>query len=679
VPAVNSSSVANDLDADADLHEYSLDHPGQSAMAHHPHQANGITFPLDAFHMDHDPIITSAGPFQQNFNFSPSTSPMVTHGTFSHMYSHASMHPASLPTGEYYSPPGSAYHSAASTPHPMKETGDGFFAGSMGHPRAHEFRPAPPLGMVNHIGPPFAYNASGTSAFPAASISTDPGAALTSTNAFGHIDPAQVFQGEQPSIHENMFSFGADSDGEDEEGAAFADRNLPIGSEYGHALEESGFDATSSGLQWDASMPGQFSTQAARYPGGPPRKQVTIGGTTTDYVDSTGEWESSGLGRSRSQMLGQGSDRRQSKVSRTSSTPGLVARANPFDPSNLANVSNPNSPNDRMGHASGFSSVSASRPSSPPPPGSRSDSTTNLQGAAGNPGEGGAPTTCTNCFTQTTPLWRRNPEGQPLCNACGLFLKLHGVVRPLSLKTDVIKKRNRGSGASLPVGGTSTRSGKKGSATNVSVTTSGTATRKNSTLAVSASANAAVSAQVTTPPAQNRAGSINDSDSPISGPASGVNTAGSTPNSYHGSAGSSGGAVGGKGVVPIAAAPAKNTPGPGAASMPRAIAMASKRQRRHSKSANTAETTATSSVMDIDSPENSTGSNEAARSLSSTGGFTAMSTAGNLGLANGFGMTQRPMVGGGIMGMGGGPSGGMITPGGASTGPQEWEWLTMSL
>lgn len=56
----------------------------------------------------------------------------------------------------------------------------------------------------------------------------------------------------------------------------------------------------------------------------------------------------------------------------------------------------------------------------------------------------GQPTTCTNCLTQTTPLWRRDPDGLPLCNACGLFLKLHGVVRPLSLKTDVIKKRNRG-------------------------------------------------------------------------------------------------------------------------------------------------------------------------------------------------------------------------------------------
>ncbi|KAF2501739.1 hypothetical protein BU16DRAFT_613580 [Lophium mytilinum] len=67
------------------------------------------------------------------------------------------------------------------------------------------------------------------------------------------------------------------------------------------------------------------------------------------------------------------------------------------------------------------------------------------------------PTTCTNCFTQITPLWRQNAEGRPLCNACGLFLKLHGVVRPLSLKTDVIKKRNRGSGNTVPVGTASSR------------------------------------------------------------------------------------------------------------------------------------------------------------------------------------------------------------------------------
>lgn len=50
---------------------------------------------------------------------------------------------------------------------------------------------------------------------------------------------------------------------------------------------------------------------------------------------------------------------------------------------------------------------------------------------------------CCNCSTSTTPLWRRDEVGSVLCNACGLFLKLHGRPRPISLKTDVIKSRNR--------------------------------------------------------------------------------------------------------------------------------------------------------------------------------------------------------------------------------------------
>ncbi|KAJ3989133.1 hypothetical protein F5890DRAFT_135815 [Lentinula detonsa] len=64
------------------------------------------------------------------------------------------------------------------------------------------------------------------------------------------------------------------------------------------------------------------------------------------------------------------------------------------------------------------------------------------KGTKSNGEDGDNPTLCTNCRTTNTPLWRRDPEG----NACGLFYKLHGVVRPLSLKTDVIKKRNRASG-----------------------------------------------------------------------------------------------------------------------------------------------------------------------------------------------------------------------------------------
>lgn len=51
-------------------------------------------------------------------------------------------------------------------------------------------------------------------------------------------------------------------------------------------------------------------------------------------------------------------------------------------------------------------------------------------------------TKCFNCETVKTPLWRKDPEGNTLCNACGLFQKLHGTTRPLSLKSDVIKKRN---------------------------------------------------------------------------------------------------------------------------------------------------------------------------------------------------------------------------------------------
>ncbi|OLY81403.1 Suppressor of ferric uptake 1 [Smittium mucronatum] len=50
---------------------------------------------------------------------------------------------------------------------------------------------------------------------------------------------------------------------------------------------------------------------------------------------------------------------------------------------------------------------------------------------------------CYNCKTDYTPLWRRDDFGNVICNACGLYYKLHKQHRPVSMKKNVIKRRNR--------------------------------------------------------------------------------------------------------------------------------------------------------------------------------------------------------------------------------------------
>lgn len=627
VPAVGSITIPNDPDPDAGLADYTLDqtapHPSFSLLTTHPQ----IPLALDTFDMNDDPILSSAGPFQPNFTFSPAGSPLVANGPFS-MYNSTPMG-SSLNSADYYSPPGSAYPSTASTPQPMHESDQIYFNHNVmdlrHHRPLHGYGSSRPSNLSASMRPQYIYNPNNEPIFSAVASTGPP----STFNAPGysvhqHVNPSQVLQVEYPAARspgrivsrpENVFSFGADSDNEDDEGTTFADRTMPMYTDYS-PMEDPSLDIH-AGLQWDANLTGQFSTTAARYPGGPPRKQVTIGGT--EMVSSPQDWGQGGsLGRTHgsaasvSDLRNRGNDPKRQKIPRISSTPNAVQ----LEQQNMQQrpQSSPNSP-----PQSGLSSVAPSRPGSP--------------GGSKN-GDNGIPTTCTNCFTQTTPLWRRNPEGHPLCNACGLFLKLHGVVRPLSLKTDIIKKRNRGSGNSIPIGTASTRSSKK-------------ASRKNSIQQT----------PVTTPPSA-KAHSGNDSESPQSGQGSvngGGSTAGSTPTTY-------GSANVKSGVVPIAAAPPKQPAPVLVASAPTrpTVSVAPKRQRRQSKAGLGGGTNRETEMGDADDT-----SGKAPATRRRDGATHHAPVAPTPTATHGAGGTT-------------GASQPSALVGGAS-GPQEWEWLTMSL
>ncbi|PWY83543.1 nitrogen regulatory protein area [Aspergillus heteromorphus CBS 117.55] len=532
VPPVSNAMLAHDPDLSGGVPDYTLDASSSAFAAlhhnhhpsHHNHTSPGVPFGLDTYGLSEDPILTSAGPYQTQFTFSPTDSPMTSGNPFANLYAHTPV-ASSLNSTDFFSPPPSGYQSTASTPQPAYDGEHSMFF-DMPSVDTRTQRRVPNYvtqrsNLSASLQPRYMFNQSQDQSHHGGHASSmhSPGYPIPQPQ---HVDPTQVLGPGDFSTgasHAAMFSFGADSDNEDEDGNQFSDRaGLPMPTDLDDAADLNG------GMQWDAQFPGSFHSLpgfSAQH-----RKHVTIG--SADMMDTPSEWNQNGsLGRTHgsaasvSEVRNREQDPRRQKIARTASTPNAPQLLR--QSMNGGTHTSPNTPPE-----SGLNSAVPSRPASPG--GSKS-------------GESSGPTTCTNCFTQTTPLWRRNPEGQPLCNACGLFLKLHGVVRPLSLKTDVIKKRNRSSANSLAVG--TSRSSKKSA-------------RKNSVQ----------QATVTTPTSSRAQSGTASSESPPAMPVGGGSSSSRAA-----------------GVVPIAAAPPKSSPA--STSSPGqtrgSVQMAPKRQRRLEK------------------------------------------------------------------------------------------------
>lgn len=337
---------------------------------------------------------------------------------------------------DYHSPPDSlsAYQSTVSTPHPVTESERAYFALQtaphvQGHSSFSNMRQFHQMRQPHTFAQTRSQSRFGGQGQGSNSQAFPPGPFA----AAGHVNPSHVLHAGGPAIqahaqNNNSMFFMGDSDNEEEDVAAFANSTMDVIGDIPGIADPS---LMQSGISWDNGNTGRFS-QTHNYP------DVTHGNARSSHpLPNSQSWtrvqqpfsnfEGASPG-SIGDIRQQSNDPRRQKIPRTVSTPNTAGLGHPQELR-----SGPQSSTDSPAE-SPYSGADSSRPGSP----------------GGTKQGDSAPTTCTNCFTQTTPLWRRNPEGQPLCNACGLFLKLHGVVRPLSLKTDVIKKRNRGTGNPVP-------------------------------------------------------------------------------------------------------------------------------------------------------------------------------------------------------------------------------------
>lgn len=620
IPPALDSSMANYPTSEAALHNYSLDSlnkaTGFQPNSHHQPRS----YHLDNFELENDVIINSAGPVQHQFSFSPIDSPLMPNGLYSSMYNNGGYGTA-IGSADYHSLPvsGSAFPSSVSTPQPFTDGEQPYVTNSLNiqqpRPMLHFGQSPINTSMSNSMPPAFLFTGNPEQNFSDSSAGfTLPFSQSALFDMNGHVNPSQVLHSEDSSIqmdrHDNMFTLPNDSDNEDEEVAAFAERSLGMLTGLS-PMHDSSMDLGHS-MPWETNLSNHFNATSARYPGGPPGKRVTIG--STEMFPPSQAWNPGGtLGRSHgsaasvSELRTRGIDPRRQKIPRTISTPNAAGL---IYPPHLMHgpLSSSNSPPDTTG--TGFGTAASSRPTSP------------LGARLGD--QGGPPTTCTNCFTQTTPLWRRNPDGQPLCNACGLFLKLHGVVRPLSLKTDVIKKRNRGSGNPI----ISARSTKKASLKNSLAQPIGSISIPEDRASAPASESPGSTTGLTMSP-----------HTPTSG-------TGITPNTLKGS------------VVPIAPGPPKPTiTMPDSTPLPSRTGGINSASKRHKKRA----AAIVSAIQDV-----------VMENASDTSGTRKGPTQPFSGVS--AGVAKRGLAGSGI------PA---VSPGSSSTGPPQgtpdWEWLTMSL
>lgn len=58
-------------------------------------------------------------------------------------------------------------------------------------------------------------------------------------------------------------------------------------------------------------------------------------------------------------------------------------------------------------------------------------------------GGGASMSRCSNCMTTKTTAWRRDQTGKLVCNACGLYYRLHRTNRPVHMRKDIIQQRFR--------------------------------------------------------------------------------------------------------------------------------------------------------------------------------------------------------------------------------------------